>query len=349
MFLEAKKIFDAVITKRTSDARQRLLLIPITFQDTGVLLWARINVNDDGPVFGVDGHSNLSPEEIQQTKLILHGVYSVIRTILWHHAPHAFEVQGSNSSEHRSLAGIEFMAERLLGHSVAAPEYTANPSIVVKEDLQASLAAASIRTHMPLLTPETFRHSVVDDLIYFPQHQCTELHGANWVAYCLNMRLPGTYGGQQEIQAVSAMYDCPVVVYAVPTDPGPLSIHCVCGKDTGCLPVFLLLFNADTLSAHYCLAIPSNIAAFENERMAARHLVHCDPVSLRVDMSGFECTMDVFGMPGDGACLFSTFDLAFKARSVDWQDGGTNWTGVLRVACEPPVTVLEKTMCPCRD
>ena len=350
MFLEAKKILDASITKRTSDARERLLLIPITFEDTGVLLWARINVNDDGPVFGVDGHSNISPEEIQQTKLILHGVYSVIRTILWHHAPHDFEVQAWNSSEHRTDAGIEFIAERLSGRSVAAPaspgrsvaapESTANPSIIVKKVLQASLAAASTRLHMPLLTPEVFRHHVVDDLTYFPQPQCTEIHGANWVAYCRNMRLPSTYGGQLEIQAVSAMYDCPVVVFAVPDNAGPLSIHCVCGKDTGGLPVFLLLFNPDTHSAHYCLAIPSDIAAFENERQAARHLVHCDPVSLRVDMSGFECAMDIFGIPGDGACLFSTADLAMKARSLDWQEGGQYWTGVLRMAYKPPSAIL---------
>jgi hypothetical protein len=196
---------------------------------------------------------------------------------------------------------------------------------------------------MPSLDPEDFRQRVVDDLMYNPPSQSAELYGPTWPAYLERMRDKSSHGDQPEIQAVAAMYDCPIVVLKVPIEPGLLAIDGVCGRDTGGLPIFLLYFNAGEHCAHYCLGIPSDIAAYENERRAARSLVYCTPVSLVVDVSGLSCTMDVFGVPGDGACLFSACVLAITARSVEWQTGGEYCTDepVLH-HCEPgPSSAVE--------
>ena len=143
-------------------------------------------MNDDGPVFGFDGHSGLCLEQLRLTKLALNGIY-VVRTILNEHAPHAFVAQGFTTP----VGEIEFITDRLSGSGsddVVIPELTYAPTSTSSKKLLDDLCFADNLQCMPTLKPDELRQRVVDDLIYNPPTSCLEIHNSKWPWYCAQMR-----------------------------------------------------------------------------------------------------------------------------------------------------------------
>jgi hypothetical protein len=231
---------------------------------------------------------------------------------------------------HRDSECEEFISDRLNlpTRSPLTPACSRAPSMVTADELLGSIAAASNMKKMPKLQPEHLRETAVVDITYNMSSNLSEVPD-----FLAELSKNGTFAGEPVIETLSARCDRPVFVLKVPDELGelqPLSVH---GRHSSGTPIILFLFNAGTEAAHYGLGILSDLPQFEKELSAALRLVHVEPLSLHLRVGSNVLTIKLFGMQGNGNCLFSCMDLALKSYNPEWQEGGVYYTRYIRRSC----------------
>ena len=148
---------------------------------------------------------------------------------------------------------------------------------------------------------------------------------------------PGShaYGGEMELHTLGRWLEAPIVVLRF--DPvgvngrTSLVLHNMVGADQPGLPVFLILSNPCSLAAHYSLAVPSNVEQYARELKATEHLVYVHPATAVVQMGQDPWVFSLFGIPGDGDCLFTSTTLVEMSRDRHLQEGGKNFVPMTRI------------------
>ena len=98
----------------------------------------------------------------------------------------------------------------------------------------------------------------------------------------------------------------------------------------------LLHYFPGTGAAHYDIAFFADLSDDSNFQ-AARRLVHVDPYPLEILVRpGFVHTIFVFGVPGNGDCLFACFFIAWKSGLSSWQPpDGEHFEVSSTLSCPP--------------
>jgi hypothetical protein len=86
------------------------------------------------------------------------------------------------------------------------------------------------------------------------------------------------------------------------------------------------------LMCHYACLIPTQIECYHKELDSAERLAHVRPIRVLVAV-GELMEFAVFGIPGDGNCLFSAADMACKSRSETYQAGGVDYPELPQAYC----------------
>ena len=322
---ELQMLYDELRTQSivAADGKQRKLLIPLETGLNGAnlrwsLVWLRLNAAS-GPLFGFNEVAGVSKSKVP---LFLR----IIFRSMWR-SMSSRELAGPLVQQHVSVSVPEQIADflhvRLALRSENTPrsEVAAAHLLLDSKTLFLRTAEASHSARMPSVDGPQLRAELVQQLEFNPP---SDFAGScNPPEYIVKMAKDRVHGGNIEIQAFANRFDCPVVILEAPGAVGELQFHSVHGRDTQGLPIMLIILNAGTVSAHYCLAIFSGIPQFESELDAARRIVHVEPISAYLRLPTGPQELKLFGMPALGNCLFSALALALQSRQTKWQKGGT--------------------------
>ena len=294
-------------------------------------------------VVGIQSREKLEQSKVTSAHWFLCGLHALLRHHWTRFVPDAIEEQVF--SIHLPARIASFVADRL---SLARPsEADLNPTPVAQANMRVTLvdshellerlAHASNANRMPKVQAWQLRQVIANDLTYNPPKMLANMlpDATDLADYLASFKTRGTHVGQPAILAISARFDCPVVVLRVPDQLGPLQLLSLHGRNTAGLPIFLLLFHPGSPSAHYGLAIPSEISHYQKQLTAAKHLVEVDPINVMVPVGSDIMKMAVFGVAGDGNCFFSVSDLATKARNPLYQEDGTFFSTITTRYCAP--------------
>jgi hypothetical protein len=178
----------------------------------------------------------------------------------------------------------------------------------------------------------------------------------NAQAYISLMGRPGTYGGHPELVLIAEYYGNPLIVFEqMGSGEWRLSNHF--NETAHGVPIFLVRTNiASEYAAHYSLAIPavptSDLGGDVGQLLeAAMELVHVNPVQIEVpcssDLGIGNTKLWIFGVHGDGNCLFTSLEMyravsekASQKRAVSQDQPFAVWE-----RCLPkPDAVAQETM-----
>jgi hypothetical protein len=148
--------------------------------------------------------------------------------------------------------------------------------------------------------------------------------------YIKHMKLHSTFGGEPEVNAAAEVLSSPIVIFdQMPDGSWRLSNH-VNNQAHG-LTVFLFHSNpACRFSAHYDYALPAVLSSELSEGYghlltACMAMVHVQPIRVTVDymsdsnlgsVNPGKTSFWIFGIPGDGSCLFNALEMHRKATEI---------------------------------
>ena len=216
------------------------------------------------------------------------------------------------------------------------PLFVSPVEFVNSKSLKTRLEPASHAARLPKLQPAELRHTALMELTYNPPVNTAGdgvLGNTTYVDFLDQISQDGFFGGEACIRALAVRNDCPIVVLRVEDTIGELQILSVHALDTSGTPIFLLLFDQGTPYAHYALCVLANKPQYEREMAAALRLVLIAPISVQLKLGVEVLDLSVFGLPGDGNCLFWGLDLSIKSRSPIWQEGGDKFTREMHRFC----------------
>jgi hypothetical protein len=168
--------------------------------------------------------------------------------------------------------------------------------------------------------------------------------------YLIAMAKPFVWGGYPELEVLSTLLGCPILVYDHPV-AGQFKISCHFNHTKNARPMFLLRSNVHRPKAtHFQLMIPVvpfadlfNSAGYGPMLRAALAFVVVHPARITVsDGSGHSANFYVFGSQGDGNCLFRAAVLYKIVSAPENQEGSSLWRRKLPQIEESIVETAEK-------
>jgi hypothetical protein len=152
----------------------------------------------------------------------------------------------------------------------------------------------------------------------------------NCIEYLSQMQRSGTFGGEPELAAAAQLLDTSIIIFELmSTGDWRLSNH-LNSTANQTLYLFRSNIHCDS-SAHYDLGIPALPASELDSRYgqlleAAMNLTHVQPVKITINCPsdlGPVTNVWLFGVPGDGNCLFNSIAMFQTAADVATQQRGT--------------------------
>jgi len=136
------------------------------------------------------------------------------------------------------------------------------------------------------------------------------------------------WGDEMEMNQLAKTLENTIIVYEYPIEGEfKLRYQFNVGAERGCQ--FLLRTNPhNDLAAHYQFMVPSRINEYRPQLSAALSLVQTEPAEIRMEYGPEQMEFAVFGIQGDGNCLFTSGELMRKSQDPVFLPGGKQFSNV---------------------
>lgn len=309
------------------------------------------------PVLPMVVLDSASGSDLVTDRPAFHSLWRFLQSNCDRNMRHASLVKEQSHARHANAFDIpEFVFARIGSRVVGHNGNAGNASSFTLAEVTAMLKSASHYNRMPGVSGTDLRESLMHSLSVSLDQTLTEairtrLTCMDGVKHDVDEKevlteynrlmapcaIPRQFGGDFELYHLTKVLKAPIIVFQFETILGQedstseFSVVFAHGLDQPNLPIFLGLMNPQSrYGCHYALLMPFELPEFAVSMEAAEHLVYVHAHRVVVRLGDLLVQMAIFGVTGDGDCLFTALRLADLSRQECFQRGGTKFPSLFR-------------------